>query len=90
MDKYDVKLWDTGRGEEKLEEQDRKQLLEAIRKAHADWVSAQFMFDYALHPDEIDQAIYLLNAAEKRFDMLYKLAKRAQLSVMPKEGGASF
>jgi len=85
MQEYDAKLWDPG--DRPMPESDKRQLLQEIRKAHADWVAAQHMFEYALDHDQIDQAIYLLNAAEKRFDMLYKLAKRFQLSVVRVEGG---
>lgn len=85
MHEYDAKLWDSGT--RPMEAKDKLQLLQEIRKAHADWVAAQHMFEYALDHDQIDQAIYLLNAAEKRFDMLYKLAKRIRLSIVRTEGG---
>lgn len=51
-------------------------LMQEIRKAHLDWVTAQSMFDYVVEPDEIDHIIFLINAAEKKYMTLYKRAKQ--------------
>ncbi len=54
---------------------DRKQLIEDVRQAEREWALAQWHFDNALGDDRIDYAIYTLEAAEKKLDMLLKQAK---------------
>ena len=54
---------------------DRYLLLEEIHKAHMEWTTAQYRFDYAVEKEQIDYAVYALEAAEKRFEMLLKQAK---------------
>lgn len=61
---------------------DKYELLQEIRKAHADWLVAQHRLDYALEKEQIDYAIYALEAAEKRYEMLIKSAKREKLSLI--------
>ncbi|WP_284642825.1 DUF2508 family protein [Paenibacillus silviterrae] len=59
--------------------QDRLLLLQEIRQAHMDWVTAQRRFDYVVEKEQIDYAVYALEAAEKRFEMLIKQAKDIKL-----------
>ncbi|MBP1994980.1 DUF2508 family protein [Paenibacillus eucommiae] len=54
---------------------ERELLLLEIQKALKTWVHAQAQFEYALDKDEIDYAIYSLEAAEKRYEMLLRKAK---------------
>lgn len=61
---------------------DKQMLLQEIRSAHANWVAAQAHFEFALDKDQIDYAIYAMEAAEKRFEMLIKQAKRLNLSMI--------
>ncbi|WP_248929125.1 DUF2508 family protein [Paenibacillus hamazuiensis] len=56
--------------------QDRLELLQEIKKAHLDWVTAQKHFDFVLEKEQIDYAVYALEAAEKRYEMLLRQAKR--------------
>ncbi|MDQ1910975.1 DUF2508 family protein [Paenibacillus sp. GD4] len=75
-----LKNWD--RKESKRNEeirQDRLLLLQEIRQAHMDWVTAQRRFDYVVEKEQIDYAVYALEAAEKRFEMLIKQAKDIKL-----------
>jgi hypothetical protein len=57
---------------------DNQLLVEEIRIAHAEWQAAQIRFEYVVEPDQIDYCIYALEAAEKRYEMLLKQAKRNQ------------
>lgn len=71
--------WRKNRIRSKLlnEQRSEAQLLkEEIQKAHHDWVTAQYMFDNVVDPDEIDHIIYLMNAAEIKYMTLYKRAKQ--------------
>ncbi|OXM83164.1 DUF2508 family protein [Paenibacillus rigui] len=61
---------------------DRLQLLQEIDKAHSEWVTAQYRLDYVLEKEQIDYAVYALEAAEKRFEMLIKQAKQMELSAI--------
>ena len=51
------------------------ELVSEIWKAHQDWVVAQQKLDYARSHDQIDYAVYIIEAAEKRYDMLLRQAK---------------
>lgn len=53
-----------------------RQLVRDIREAHRDWVNALRHFEHALGPDQIDYAIFAIEAAEKRYEMLLRQAKR--------------
>lgn len=60
-----------------------KQLLIAdILEAKAEWESAQRRLDYVTDPDQIDYAIYSLEAAEKRYGMLLKHAKQLKVHAL--------
>jgi hypothetical protein len=61
---------------------DKQELLKEIRVAHTDWQHALTRLDYASDQDEIDYAIFALEAAEKRFEMLLKSAKRLRIHVL--------
>ncbi len=76
--------WEIGnkkdRQEREAAEQDRLLLVEEIRKAHMEWEVAQRRFDYVVEKEQIDYAIFALEAAEKRFEMLLKQAKNLNIS----------
>ncbi|MBJ6360661.1 DUF2508 family protein [Paenibacillus sp. GCM10012307] len=57
-------------GSEKL-----RQVYDDIQEAHRDWVNAQQHFEYAIGKDQIDYAIFAIEAAEKRYEMLLRQAK---------------
>lgn len=60
---------------EKNREAEREQLERELWKAHREWELAQKRFDHALGDDEVDYAVFLLEAAEKRYDMLLRKLK---------------
>ncbi|WP_241674894.1 DUF2508 family protein [Paenibacillus luteus] len=47
-----------------------------IVEAHREWENANRFFNYAHGKDQIDYAIHCMVTAEKRYDMLLRLAKR--------------
>ncbi|MGN7458071.1 YaaL family protein [Paenibacillus pasadenensis] len=51
-------------------------LLDEIREAHRDWVNAQYHFEQATGQDQIDYAVFAIEAAQKRYEMLLRQAKR--------------
>lgn len=51
-----------------------------VRKAQSDWERAYLMFDEALGQDQIDYAIYILEAAERKYQMHLKHAKSLGLN----------
>lgn len=55
---------------------DKLHMLQEVRKAHADWISAHMKLDWVVEKDQIDYAIYALEAAEKRYVMLLRQAKQ--------------
>ncbi|WP_229106940.1 DUF2508 family protein [Paenibacillus sp. 1001270B_150601_E10] len=60
---------------------DRLYLLEDIEDAFLKWEQAQLRFDMAHGEDEVDYAIFMLEAAEKRLAMLLRRAKHSELRV---------
>ncbi|WP_244209245.1 DUF2508 family protein [Paenibacillus ferrarius] len=61
---------------------DKQMLIQEIRDAHQTWVAAQAHFEFALDKDQIDYAIYAMEAAEKRFEMLIRQAKKLGVSLI--------
>nr|WP_020618521.1 DUF2508 family protein [Paenibacillus daejeonensis] len=51
-------------------------LLQEIQEAQQDWANAKRHFEYAEGQDQIDYAIFAIEAAEKRYEMLLRHAKR--------------
>lgn len=47
-----------------------------ICKAYMDWQAANNKLEWAMEKDQIDYAIYSLEAAEKRYEMLLRQAKK--------------
>ncbi|MFF2094204.1 DUF2508 domain-containing protein [Paenibacillus sp. NPDC058174] len=58
-----------------------------IAEAHREWVNANRFFDVAEGKDQIDYAIYSIITAEKRYEMLLRVAKRT-CRVWPEWKGA--
>ncbi|MUT67877.1 DUF2508 family protein [Paenibacillus sp. NEAU-GSW1] len=52
------------------------QLRQEIAEAHREWVNANRFFDVAEGQDQVDYAIYSIITAEKRYEMLLRVAKR--------------
>ncbi|MBP1153453.1 MULTISPECIES: DUF2508 family protein [unclassified Paenibacillus] len=76
-----VKLWKRKERErEEALQNDRLLLVQEIRKAHMEWETAQRRFDYVVEKEQIDYAVFALEAAEKRFEMLIKQAKNMKIS----------
>ncbi|MDF2939166.1 MAG: hypothetical protein K0Q90_4539 [Paenibacillaceae bacterium] len=67
-----------GAVKKKLDEpkfQDKLGMHEEIRKAHLEWKTAHLRLEWMVEKDQIDYAIYALEAAEKRYVMLLRQAK---------------
>ncbi len=69
--------WWTSHTAVHAEQIEADRLAEEIWNAHGIWLQAQRRFEFAVEHDEIDYAIYMLEAAEKRYDMLIRRAKAA-------------
>ena len=61
---------------------DKQELLEEIQVAQTEWQHALGRLDYALGQDQVDYAIFALEAAEKRYEMLLKNAKHLDIHVL--------
>ncbi len=59
-------------------------LFREIEKAKAEWLRAQSQFDEAHGQDQVDYSIYLLEAAEKRYELLLRQAKILKLNALGK------
>ncbi|WP_246313288.1 DUF2508 family protein [Paenibacillus foliorum] len=81
-----MRLWHRlGRVQRKkleMEMDDKLQLMQEIERAHMEWVTAQKRLDFVLEKEQIDYAVFALEAAEKRFEMLIKQAKNMKLSAI--------
>jgi hypothetical protein len=66
-----------------LEVLDRRSLVEEIAKARTEWSEAQERLDWAIGKDHVDYSIFAIEAAEKRYEMLLRLAKQKHWENMP-------
>jgi len=55
-------------------------LVKEIQEAHRDWVNAHRHFEYAQGKDQVDYAIFAIEAAEKRYEMLLRHAKSLKVT----------
>ncbi|AJY75011.1 YaaL family protein [Paenibacillus beijingensis] len=65
-----------------------ERLRNEIAEAHRDWLHAQHHFENATGADQIDYAIYAVETAQKRYEMLIRQAKRMAQSWPAWKGGA--
>jgi hypothetical protein len=63
------------RGVAPVQSDEQKRLIAEVRKAQADWNLAEWRFHDALGEDHVDYAIYCLEAAEKKLEILLREAK---------------
>ncbi|GIM45997.1 hypothetical protein DNHGIG_15460 [Collibacillus ludicampi] len=64
---------------ERQEEQERNEerlLIEEIEKAKEEWLQAQSRLDCVTDPELIDHAIFLIEAAEKKYMYLLRKARK--------------
>ncbi|MGE5507872.1 MAG: YaaL family protein [Chitinophagales bacterium] len=57
------------------EAQSPETLISDVEAARQQWLTAKAYFDYVTDPDLIDMAIYSIEAAEKRYMYLLKVAR---------------
>ncbi|WP_219834910.1 YaaL family protein [Paenibacillus sp. R14(2021)] len=72
---------------QRSEQQEQLELLAEIKTAKQEWENAQRFFEYAMGDDQIDYAIFAMAAAEKRYEMLIRKAKRMPLKWTLLKGG---
>lgn len=65
----------------------KQQLLEELKEAKKNWQIARMKLDYVSDQDQIDYAIYALEAAEKRYEMLLRHAKKINLRAIDERTG---
>lgn len=63
------------------EQIDKLQLITDLRQAQTEWKNACLQFDYAKEEEEIDYAISMMEAAERKYTMLLRRAKRQNVNV---------
>ncbi|WP_433944975.1 DUF2508 family protein [Paenibacillus sp. SN-8-1] len=63
--------------------QRKVQIYEEVCKAKAEWERAYMAFQEAVGEDEIDFAVYTLEAAERRYQIHLKEAKKEEVSWGP-------
>ncbi len=64
-------------------------LVEAIDEARREWQTARSYFETVSDPALVDHAIYVMEAAEKKYIYLLRLAKESKVVVnLPHEEGA--
>lgn len=63
------------REEAAAKKDERQRLIDDVREAEREWRLAEWRFQDALGSDQIDYAIYCLEAAERKLDMVLRKAK---------------
>ncbi|WP_274648522.1 DUF2508 family protein [Paenibacillus humicola] len=61
------------------ENEEMMRLYEEIGQAKRDWENARRHFEYAMGKDQVDYAVFAIEAAEKRYEMLLRKAKTLQV-----------
>ncbi|WNS42120.1 DUF2508 family protein [Paenibacillus sp. MMS20-IR301] len=61
-------------------EEEWSTVYQEVRKAQSEWERAYLMFDEARGQDQIDYAIYILEAAERKYQIHLKHAKSLGLN----------
>lgn len=70
------------KSEQSRQSSDKARILaHEVWKAHQDWKVAQLKLNEAVEPDQIDYAIYIAEATEKRFNMLIREAREQKLDM---------
>lgn len=59
-----------------VNEERMERLRTEIAEAHREWENANRFFNYASGKDQVDYAIYAIISAEKRYEMLLRIAKQ--------------
>ncbi len=62
-------------------------LVRLVEKARREWLVAQEEFNFVTDPQLIDHAIFSMQAAERRYVYLLRLAARACVGLARDEGG---
>ncbi|HHV78649.1 MAG TPA: DUF2508 family protein [Firmicutes bacterium] len=56
------------------------QLLDALNEAKRDWLAAESYFKIVSEPELVDHAIFLVEAAKRRYEYLLRLARQENIS----------
>lgn len=54
-------------------------MLEAVEQARLEWVAARRYFETVTDPDLIDHAVYLLEAAQRKYTYVLKKARESNV-----------
>ena len=76
---WSFKRWNNGENQKRMGDDDWNAYLE-VRKAQMQWETAHLMFDEASGQDQIDYAIFVLEAAERKYQIHLKHAKMLRLN----------
>ena len=66
-------------------EEEKSDMLKTIEQARREMNQAKCFFDIVSEPEQVDQAIYALNAAEKKYVFFLKKAREAGYKVETKD-----
>lgn len=62
-------------------ESEREEFIRELEQAKKEWINARSKLDHVLDKEQIDYAIYSLEAAEHRYNMLLKKAKQQKILI---------
>ncbi|MNJ63031.1 hypothetical protein D3C77_588950 [compost metagenome] len=68
----------------------KEYLYQEVKRAQREWEQAYCAFQAAVGADEVDIAIYILEAAERRYQVQLKAAKQANVTWEPFQFGTYF
>ncbi|MBX6395304.1 MAG: YaaL family protein [Alicyclobacillaceae bacterium] len=71
--------WGRGRGKGSPEEEERADLLREIERTRDEWVRALHLLDHVVEPELIDHAIYTVQAAQRKYEYLMRVARNKNL-----------
>jgi hypothetical protein len=68
---------------EPIETKTMPQLFEVVEKARQEWLSAQNYYNAVSDQDLVDHAVYMMQAAEKKYMYLLKKAREEDVHYSP-------
>lgn len=70
------------------ESDEQAALLSEIEQTREEWLRALHWLDNAVEPEMIDHAIYTIQAAQRKYEYLMRLARDRQTAGRPEDGRA--
>lgn len=59
------------------------ELLQAVDSARREWIAAESYFKMVSEPELVDHAVFMIEAARKRYEYLLRVAREQKINAYP-------